>query len=134
MHHHYGKRYPSHPKALYPFLDGPQWFPLHCIGKCKILALPQFFVFYGILQTILVAFSMKTLRVCTSMWSSENDDFKFLKTTKTRKSKCITCTIVSGLVYFFISLKQLSETRNMNVKVAIKLYNIFSKISKFRYW
>ena len=39
-------------------------------------------MFNGIIQTILVAFSMKTSRTCTGMLSSENDDFKFLKTTK----------------------------------------------------
>ena len=34
---------------------------------------------------------MKMLRACTGMLSSENDDFKFLKT-----AKKITCTIVPG--------------------------------------
>ena len=33
--------------------------------------------------TILVVFSMKTYRACTDMLSSENDDFKFLKPTRT---------------------------------------------------
>ena len=37
----------------------------------------------GIIQTILVAFVMKTYRACTGMLSSENDDFKFLKNVKT---------------------------------------------------
>ena len=40
------------------------------------------FNFDGMIQTILVAFSMKTSRVCTGMLSSEDDDFKFLKTAK----------------------------------------------------
>ena len=68
---------------------------------------------------------MKTSRVCTGMLSSENDDFKFLKSVKNIKSMCITCTI---------SLQTSpSLTRNKNVKVAIELHYIFSKISKFRY-
>ena len=58
-------------------------------------------MFNGTIQTILVGFSMKTHRACTGMLSSENDDFKFLKTTKNRKSKCITFTIVPGLVELF---------------------------------
>ena len=48
---------------------------------------------------------MKTSRaftsVCTGMLSSENDDFKFLKTAKNTKSMCITCIIVPGLVELF---------------------------------
>ena len=43
---------------------------------------PHFFVFNGIIQTILVAFSMKTSGVCIGMLSSENDDIKFLKAAK----------------------------------------------------
>ena len=62
---------------------------------------PHFFVFKGIIQTILVAFTMKTYRAYTGMLSSENDDFKFLKTTKNRKYKCITCIIVPRLVELF---------------------------------
>ena len=34
-----------------------------------------------------VAFSMKTSGACTGMLSSENDDFKFLKTAKNIKSR-----------------------------------------------
>ena len=37
-------------------------------------------MFNGIIQTILVAFSTKTSEACTSMLSSENDYFNFLKT------------------------------------------------------
>ena len=44
---------------------------------------------------------MKTSRACTGMLSSENDDFKFLNTTKNRKSMCIMCIIVPGLVELF---------------------------------
>ena len=58
-------------------------------------------MFNGIIQTILVAFSMKTSRACIGMLSSENDDFKFLKTVKNIKSMCIMCTIVLGLVELF---------------------------------
>ena len=63
-------------------------------------------MFNGIIQTILVAISMKTSWACIGILSSENDDFKFLKTTKNRKSTCIMCTIVPGLVEVFISPKQ----------------------------
>ena len=59
------------------------------------------FVFFGIIQTILVAFSMKTSRACNGMLSSENNDFKFLKTAENIKSTCITCTIVPELVELF---------------------------------
>ena len=38
-----------------------------------------FFDHNGIIQTILVVFSMKTSRAFTGLFSSENDDFKFLK-------------------------------------------------------
>ena len=56
-------------------------------------------MFNGVIQTILVAFSMKVSRACTGMLSSENDDFKFLKTAKNTKS--ITCTIVPELMELF---------------------------------
>ena len=42
-------------------------------------------MFHGIIQTISVAFSMKTSKAYTGMLSSENDDFKFLKTCKKHK-------------------------------------------------
>ena len=78
---------------------------------------------------------MKMSRACTGMLSSENDDFKFFKTAKKhKKSSCITCTIVPGLVELFYLQTIMPLTRDMNVKVAIELYNIFSKISKFKYW
>ena len=50
------------------------------------------------------------------MLSSENDDFKFLKTAKTLTSTFITCTNGTGLMELFLSLQSLSLTRNMNVK------------------
>ena len=43
----------------------------------------HFFVFNGIIRTILVEALMKTSRACTGVLSTENDDFKFLKTSKT---------------------------------------------------
>ena len=43
----------------------------------------SFFVFNGIIRTILVTFSIIKSRVCTGMLSSENVDSKFLKTVKT---------------------------------------------------
>ena len=58
-------------------------------------------MFNGIIQTVLVAFSIKTAKTCTGMLSSEYDDFKFLKTTKNIKSTYITCTIVPGLVELY---------------------------------
>ena len=64
---------------------------------------------------------------CSGMLSSENDDFKFLKTAKNIQCMCITCTIVP-----LLSLQtSLLLTRNMNVTVAKELYYIFSEISKF---
>ena len=43
--------------------------------------------------------SMNMSRACSGMLSTENDDFKFLKTAKKDiKCTCITCTIVSWLV------------------------------------
>ena len=38
---------------------------------------PHFLIFNEIIQTILVAFSMETSRVCTSMLSCVNDDLIF---------------------------------------------------------
>ena len=77
-------------------------------------------MFNRIIQAILEAFSMRTYRACTGMLSSENDDFKFLKTEKsmwTRARRTV------------LSLQNsLSSARNINVKVAIELYYIFSKI------
>ena len=48
---------------------------------------------------------MKTSRACIGMLSSENDDFRFLKTAKKIKSMYITCTIVPGLVELFYHSK-----------------------------
>ena len=55
---------------------------------------PHFFLFNGVIQTILVAFSLKTFRACTDMLSNQNDAVKFSKTAKDANSTCITCTIV----------------------------------------
>ena len=59
---------------------------------------PHFLLFNGIIQTILVAFSIKTSRACTDMLPYENAAFKFSKTAKNTNSMCITCGIVPGLV------------------------------------
>ena len=59
---------------------------------------PHFSRLMGYPNFILVAFSMKMSRACPGMLSSENDDFKFLKTSKNIKCMGITCTIVTGLV------------------------------------
>ena len=77
---------------------------------------------------------MKMSWACTGMLSSENDDFKILKTVQKHKMHVIiTCTIVPGLVeLFYLSKPVLSLTRNMNLKVAIELYYIFSQISKLK--
>ena len=50
---------------------------------------------------------MKMSRAWPGMLSSENDDFKFLKTAKNIKWTCITCTIVQGSCNCFISHSQL---------------------------
>ena len=67
---------------------------------------------------------MKTSRACPGMLSSENDDFKFLKTAKNIKSMCITCTIVPGRVeLFFISPNQsvldLKHERKISQRVVL---------------
>ena len=71
---------------------------------------------------------MKTSRACTGMLSSENDDFKFLKTAKNIKKHVhhVYHTSRAGVLSLQTSP---SLTRIMNVKVAIELYYIFSKIS-----
>ena len=58
-------------------------------------------MFNGIIQTILVVFSMKKSRAGTSMMSSENNDFKFLKTSKKHEKHVHQCTIVPGLMELF---------------------------------
>ena len=71
---------------------------------------------------------MKMSRACSGLLSSENDDFKFLKTAKS--IKC-TGTIVAGGRVTVVSLRiSMLLTRNMNVTVGKELYYIFSEISK----
>ena len=78
---------------------------------------------------------MKTSRACIGMLSSENDDFKFLKTVKKHKKHVHHVHHSSKACGTILSLQtSLSFTRNMNVKVAIELYYIFSKIPKFKFW
>ena len=67
--------------------------------------------------------SIKTSRTCTGMLSSENDDFKFLKTTKNMKSMCMTCTIVPGLVEL-ISPNQKHERKSSHRAVLDIIQNI----------
>ena len=78
---------------------------------------------------------MKTSRACPGMLSSENDDFKFLKTTKKQKKHVHHVHHSFRARRTVLSLQSsMSLARNMNIKVAKELYYIFSKISKFRYW
>ena len=78
---------------------------------------------------------MKMYRACTGMLSSENDDFKFFKNANNIKKHVHYVHHTSGASGTVLSLQtRPSLTRNMNVKVAIELYFIFSIISKFRYW
>ena len=81
---------------------------------------PHFFVFGGIIQTILVAFSMKTSTACMGMLFSENDDFTFLKTAKNIKSTCI---IVPKLVELF-DLDQKHERKSSHRAVLYIFQNI----------
>ena len=78
---------------------------------------------------------MKTSRAYTGMLSSENDDFKFLEPAKKIKEYVHHVHHSSRARGTVLSLQtSLSLARNMNVKVAKKLYYIFSKITKFKYW
>ena len=64
------------------------------------------------------------------MMSSENDDFKLLKTAKKTKHKKPVhhVHLTSGVRETVLSLQiSLSLTRNMKVKVAIELYYFFPK-------
>ena len=75
---------------------------------------------------------MKTSRACTGILSSENDDFKFLKTMKNRKKHVYHVPHSFRARRTVLSIQtKLSLTRNMNVKVAVELYYIFSKILNF---
>ena len=67
-----------------------------------------------------------TYRACAGMLSSENKDFNFLKTIKKNKKRQVHqvhhSSRVRGIV---LSLQTgLSLIRNLNVKVAIELYNM----------
>ena len=78
---------------------------------------------------------MKMSRACPGMLSSENDDFKFLKTAKKHKMHVHHVHHSSRAHVTVLSLQtSLSLTRNMNVTVAKVLYYIFSEIWKFPYW
>ena len=74
---------------------------------------------------------MKMSRACVGMLSSENDDFKFLKTAKKHKMHVHHGHHSSRGRVTVLSLQMsLSLTRNMNVTVAKELHYIFSEISK----
>ena len=78
---------------------------------------------------------MKMSRACSGMLSSENDDFKFLKTAKYHKMHVHHVHHSSRARGSVLSLQtSLSLTRNMNVKLVKELYYIFPEMSKFRYW
>ena len=66
-------------------------FHCKCIGKGKVVVLPKrlilIFLINGIIEAILVAFSMKMSRACTGMLSYENNAFKFSK--KLRKPQTV---------------------------------------------
>ena len=72
---------------------------------------------------------MKMSRACSGMLSSENDDFKFLKTVKNIKCMCITGKMVPGLCNCFISLTQLvgDQKQEHNISQRAVLY-IFRNI------
>ena len=76
---------------------------------------------------------MKTSTACTRMLSWKNEDFNFLKIAKKHK-KHLYHVHHSSIAHRTVLSVQTSLTRNMYVKVAIQLYYLFSKISKFRYW
>ena len=92
------------------------------------------FLFIGIVQTILVAFSLKTSRACTDMLSCENGAIKVSKTAKHTQHvhHMHHSSRARGTGLFFQNSPPL--TRNTIAKVAIELFWIFSKISKFQYW
>ena len=73
---------------------------------------------------------MKMSRACSGMLSSENDEFKFLKTAKKHKMHVHHGYHGVKRRLTVLSLQiSLSLTRNMNVTVAKELHYIFSEIS-----
>ena len=76
---------------------------------------------------------MRLSRACPGMLSSENEDFKFLKTAKKHKMHVHHMHHSSRYHVTVLSLQtSLPLTRNMNVTVAKELHYIFSEISKFQ--
>ena len=74
-------------------------------------------------------------RACPGMLSSENDEFKFLKTAKNIKMHVHHVPNSSRALVTVLSLQtSLSLIRNMNLTVAKELYYIFIEKSKFQYW
>ena len=71
---------------------------------------------------------MKTSRaVCAGMLSSKNDDFKFFKNCEKHKKHVHDSSRARGTTVLSLQTS-LSLTRDMNVKVAIELYDIFQNI------
>ena len=92
-------------------------------------------MFNGMIQTILVAFSKKKSRSCTDKLSYENDAFNSQKLQKKHKQHVHHVHYSSRAhgTGNFLRIG-LPLTRNMNTKLAVVLYHIFSKILKFWYW
>ena len=75
---------------------------------------------------------MKTSRACTGILSSENDDFEFLKTAKNIKKQVHHVHNSSRARGTVLSLQtSLSLSRNMNIKTATYLLNIFIDTGNF---
>ena len=67
---------------------------------------------------------MKTSRAYTGMLILENYAFKFSKTAKNIKSMCINAAVPACGTVLFLQTSP-SFSRNMNVKVAVKLYVLY---------
>ena len=71
---------------------------------------------------------MKTSMACTGMLSYENNGLKLSKTAKTTKYHSSRARGTG-----FCLQTSMLLTINMNIKVAVELYYIFTKILKFGY-
>ena len=88
-------------------------------------------MFNRIIQTVLVAFLMKMSGLCTGMFFLKIMLSNFQKLPKSQKHvhHVHHSSRARGTVLFLQTSPSL--TRHMNVKVAVELYYIFSKILKF---
>ena len=78
-----------------------------------------------------MAFSLKKSRACTDMLSYVNDAIKVSKTAKKQQhGHHVHHSSRAGGTYIFLQTS-LPLTRNMIAKVAVELYCVFFKISKF---